>query len=103
MSVNTDRERLWSSGRWPVVAAALALMTFIAIESFAVTTVLPVVATDLDGLQWYSVAYAATLTAALVGMIAGGSWADRAGVTIPLMGVERCSFSASACARSPPT
>ncbi|MEG9227608.1 MFS transporter [Aeromicrobium sp. Sec7.5] len=61
-------------------------MTFIAIESFAVTTVLPVVATDLDGLQWYSVAYAATLTAALVGMIAGGSWADRAGVTIPLMG-----------------
>ena len=85
MSVSTDRERLWSSGRWPVVAGALALMTFIAIESFAVTTVLPVVATDLDGLRWYSVAYAATLTAALVGMIAGGSWADRAGVTLPLM------------------
>ena len=85
MSVNIDRERLWSSGRWPVVAGALALMTFIAIESFAVTTVLPVVATDLDGLKWYSVAYAATLTAALVGMITGGSWADRVGVTIPLI------------------
>jgi MFS family permease len=85
MSMNADQERLWSSGRWPVVAAALALMTFIAIESFAVTTVLPVVAADLDGLRWYSVAYAATLTAALVGMIAGGAWADRDGVTVPLM------------------
>lgn len=85
MSADLERERLWGSGRGPVVAGTLALMTFIAIESFAVTTVLPVVAADLDGLQWYSVAYAATITAALVGMVVGGSWADRAGVATPLV------------------
>ena len=85
MSTGTHHERLWSAERWPVVAGTLALMTFIAIESFAVTTVLPVVAADLDGLRWYSVAYAATLTAALVGMVTGGSWVDQAGVTTPLL------------------
>lgn len=84
MSVDTGGERLWTSQRWPVVTGSLALMTFIAIESFAVTTILPAVAADLDGLRWYSFAYAATITAALIGMITGGVWADRAGITTPL-------------------
>ncbi|WP_277051426.1 MFS transporter [Ruania albidiflava] len=60
-------------------------MTSIAFESFAVTTVLPVAMTDLDGAQWYSLAYAATITAALVGMVIGGNWSDRSGPRRPLV------------------
>lgn len=67
-----------------VALSVLGLMTFIAFESFAVTTALPVVATDLRAEQWYPLAYAATLTTALVGMTIGGSWADRRGVSMPL-------------------
>ena len=57
-------ERLWSRGTRPVVAATLGLMTAIAVESFAVTTVLPVVAAELDATAWYSLAFAATITTA---------------------------------------
>ncbi|WP_206682239.1 MFS transporter [Dietzia sp. B19] len=78
-------ERLWSPDTRPFIASVLALMTFIAFESFAVTTVLPVAMSDLDGAQWYSFAYAATITAALVGMVIGGNWADRSGPRTPLI------------------
>lgn len=79
------RERLWTAKTWPFIASVLALMTFIAFESFAVTTVLPVAMTDLGGPRWYSLAYAATITAGLVGMVIGGNWSDRAGPRRPLI------------------
>ena len=47
--------------------------------AFAVTTVLPVAMADLDGVRWYSLAYAGTITAALVGMIIAGPRVDRHG------------------------
>ncbi|SEE94757.1 MFS transporter [Ruania alba] len=78
------RESLWTPSTWPFITSVLALMTFIAFEAFAVTTVLPVAMTELGGPQWYSLAYAATMTAALVGMVTGGNWADHAGPRAPL-------------------
>ena len=60
-------------------------MTFIAFESFAVTTVLPVAVADLGDTGWYSFAYAATITTALIGMVVGGNWADRSGPRTPLV------------------
>lgn len=59
-------------------------MTFIAFEFYAMATVLPVVAADLGATRWYSLAYAASATTGLIGMIVGGSWADRRGITVPL-------------------
>lgn len=67
-----------------IALSVLGLMTFIAFESFAITTALPVVARDLHAEQWYPLAYAATLTTALLGMTIGGNWADRRGVGVPL-------------------
>lgn len=68
----------------PLVAGVLGLMTFIAFESFAVTTALLVVAAHLAAEQWYSLAFTATLTTGIVGMTIGGNWADRRGVVVPL-------------------
>lgn len=80
-----NREQLWTRQTAPFIAGTLTLMTFIAFESFAVTTILPVVIADLGGTGWYSFAYAATITTALIGMVIGGNWADQSGPRTPLM------------------
>lgn len=87
MSARTPdlQEKLWTARTWPFIASVLALMTFIAFESFAVTTVLPVAMADLGDIGWYSFAYAATITTALIGMVVGGNWADRSGPRVPLI------------------
>lgn len=77
--------RLWTAENWPFILSVLGLMTFIAFESFAVTTILPVAMSDLGGARWYSLAYSATITAALVGMVIGGNWCDRSGPHRPLL------------------
>lgn len=76
--------RLWTAQRVPFLVSALGLMTFIALEFFAVTTVLPVVVADLHGEQWYALASAAAVVAGLLGMTLAGGWADRAGPRTPL-------------------
>lgn len=78
-------DRLWTAASWPLIAASLTLVALIAFESFAVTTVLPVVARDLGGEHWYSFAFAGTLTSGLVAMALAGGWADRAGTNRPLL------------------
>ncbi|MBM6591534.1 MFS transporter [Brevibacterium sp. RIT 803] len=79
-------------------------MGFIAFESFAVTTVLPVAMTDLDGQNWYSMSYAATITTGLVGYVIAGMWIDAHGVRKPLaiggalfvLGIAVCALAPSA-------
>ena len=76
--------RLWSAGTAPFILGAFLQMTFIAVEAFAVTTVLPGAMADLEAESWYSLAFAATISTSLVGMVVGGNWADRSGPRPPL-------------------
>lgn len=69
--------------RW-VTLGSVALIFLVAIQSLAVTTVMPIVSADLDGESLYAVAFAATLATSVVGMVAVGAWCDRAGVLLPL-------------------
>lgn len=78
------RARLWTPSLAPVVLGTLLIITCVAFESYAITTALPTVVRDLGGDDWYSAAYAATITTSLVGMVVGGAWADRGRVTTPL-------------------
>lgn len=84
-SASDRQDRLWTRQTWPFIASVLALMTFIAFESFAVTTILPVAVAELGDTAWYSFAYAATITTALIGMVIGGNWGDRSGPRTPLI------------------
>lgn len=77
--------RLWTARTWPFIVSTLVLMTSIAFEAFAITTVLPVAMADLGGVQWYSLAFSATITAGLVGMVVGGNWSDHSGPRRPLL------------------
>lgn len=73
-----DRERVW------VTIGAIALIFLAAIESLAVTTVMPVVSAALDGEALYAVAFAGTLATSVIGMVACGAWSDARGPRGPL-------------------
>lgn len=45
----------------------------------AVTTVMPTISRELDGISLYALAFAAPLASGVVGMVAAGSWSDRRG------------------------
>src|SRR3546814_11666853 len=67
-----------------VTAGAVALIFLAAIQSLAVTTVMPVVSADLDGDALYAIAFSGTLATSVIGMVAVGAWCDRGGVLVPL-------------------
>ncbi|MFJ3959207.1 MFS transporter [Arthrobacter sp. NPDC090010] len=63
---------------------ACALVFLAAFESMAVTTVMPLVAKDLDGSALYALAFAGPLASGVVGMVLAGAWTDRRGPALPL-------------------
>ena len=62
-----------------------ALCAFVAFEATAVTTVMPSVAAQLDGVGLYALSFAAPLASGVVGMVAAGGWSDRRGPIAPLV------------------
>ena len=62
-----------------------SLVFLAAFEALAVTTVMPIVTADLGGRALYSLAFAATVAAGVVGMVVSGAWADRQGPRRPLL------------------
>lgn len=81
---HSDPASIWQSRFVWVTVGAVALIFLAAIQSLAVTTVMPVVSADLDGDRLYAVAFAGTLATSVIGMVAVGSWCDRGGVLAPL-------------------
>lgn len=84
MSAEVRALTIWDRERLGISLGAAALIFLAAIESLAVTTVMPVVAEDLDGMALYAVAFAGTLATSVIGMVAAGAWSDRAGPRRPL-------------------
>nr|WP_246416250.1 MFS transporter [Nocardioides luti] len=62
-----------------------SLIAFVAFEAMAVTTVMPSVAAELDGVALYALSFAAPLASGVVGMVAAGLWSDRRGPALPLV------------------
>lgn len=78
------RESVWGPGYLAVTIGALSLVFLAAIESLAVTTVMPIVSRELDGAVLYAAAFAGTLATSVIGMVAAGAWCDRASPLGPL-------------------
>ncbi|KQS73250.1 MFS transporter [Modestobacter sp. Leaf380] len=66
-------------------AGLLVLITFVAFESMAVSTAMPTVVRELDGLAWYAWPFTAFLVAQVVGMVLGGDVSDRRGARVALL------------------
>jgi MFS family permease len=73
------------SYRLPVIGI-VAVVTVVAIEAMAVTTVMPTVVRSLHGLRYYSWGFTAYLLADVVGMVDAGRRTDRHGPTPSLLG-----------------
>ncbi|MFB4305117.1 MFS transporter [Actinomadura sp. GTD37] len=61
------------------------VVTLLAFESMAVGTVMPVVASDLNGLSLYAWGFSATLITSLLSTVLAGGWIDRSGPVRPFM------------------
>jgi len=57
----------------------VALISLIAFEALAVTTAMPTVARELDGLKLYALAFGGVLATSVIGMTLSGRWSDRSG------------------------
>ena len=80
----TEAPGIWQSRYIWVTVGAVALIFLAAMQSLAVTTVMPVVSDDLDGDRLYAVSFAGILATSVIGMVAVGAWCDRGGVLAPL-------------------
>lgn len=75
---------VWKGRYAGVTIGAVALIFLAAIESLAVTTVMPIVSAELHGESLYAVAFGGTLATGVIGMVAAGAWSDRVGPRLPL-------------------
>ncbi|MBT0995801.1 MFS transporter [Cellulomonas sp. DKR-3] len=80
-----------------------ALVFLAAFESLAVTTIMPAVSLELHGAALYAVAFAAPLASGVVGMVAAGAWADRAGPARPLVAAASAFVAGLVVAGTAPT
>ncbi|MEV7633366.1 MFS transporter [Microbacterium sp. NPDC089318] len=79
MTTGTEAATIWDRTRLGITLGSVVLIFLAAIEALAVTTVMPVVSADLHGEALYAVAFSGTLATSVIGMVAAGSWSDRAG------------------------
>ena len=53
---------------------AFSLIVIAAFEALAVTTVMPTISRELDGLTLYALSFSAPLASGVIGMVAAGQW-----------------------------
>lgn len=74
----------WSARYRTTTIGVFALAFLVAFESLAVTTVMPVVADDLDGLRVYGLAFAMPMAVSVFGLTLAGPWMDNRGPAQPM-------------------
>jgi MFS family permease len=77
--VDGARETVFSPRYRGISIGAVMSVTVVAFQSLGVGTVMPAVARDLGGLEHYGWAFSAFMLASLIGSVAAGQTADRAG------------------------
>lgn len=80
-----DHQGILSRTYFKTTAATFSLIVIVAFEALALVTVMPSIAEELDGVNYYSLAFAAPLAGGIVGMVLAGIWTDRVGPTVPLI------------------
>jgi MFS family permease len=74
---------LWVPERRGLTTGLVLTITFIAVEALAVVTIMPQVAHDLGGLDLYGWVFSSFMLGSLIGTVAAGREADRAGPARP--------------------
>ena len=78
-------DRLWDPERRLLLVGIVCLITVVATEAMAVSTVMPLVEDDLGDIWLYGWAFSAFYLGDLVGIVLGGRAADRVAPVVPLL------------------
>lgn len=81
---STLGDGLFSPGRRTLTFGLVLTITLVAFESLAISTVMPLVAQDLGGLELYGWVFSAFFLASIVGIVVIGGLLDRSGLVRPM-------------------
>ena len=91
-----------STGRRALKVGLVSVVTLVAFESLAVTTILPEVESDLGGIAWYGWVTAAFFLGTMIGIVFAGEQADRRGAGPPyLLGLVLFAIGLLVCGFAP--
>lgn len=76
---------IFSSQYRALTIGMLVLIALGAFEALAVTTAMPTISAELDGIRLYALAFAAPLATGVLAMVIIGNWSDRSGPRLPLL------------------
>ncbi len=82
---DNPRDGLWSAGRRALTIGLILTITLVAVEALAISTIMPIVAAELGGLELYGWVFSAFLLASLVGIAVVGGLVDRLGLIVPFV------------------
>jgi MFS family permease len=74
---------LWSAQRRSLTIGLVLTITLVAFEALAISTIMPTVARELDGLQLYGWVFTSFLLGSLIGIVVVGGAIDRSGLALP--------------------
>jgi MFS family permease len=74
---------LWSRGRRSLTAGLVLTITLVAFEALAVSTIMPIVARELGGIELYGWVFTAFMLGSLIGIVVVGGLIDRRGLGGP--------------------
>ncbi|HEX4979355.1 MAG TPA: MFS transporter [Acidimicrobiales bacterium] len=85
MSDGDPEERIWASDRRGLAVGLVLSITMLAFETLGVSTAMPIVADDLDGVGLYGWTFTAALLGSLIGIALAGARVDRLGPGKPFV------------------
>jgi MFS family permease len=74
---------LWSPGRRSLTVGLVLTITLVAFEALAVSTIMPIVARELNGIELYGWVFTAFMLGSLIGIVLVGGIIDRRGLGGP--------------------
>ena len=78
-------DSLWSPGRRALTIGLVLNVTIVASEALAVSTIMPIVARDLGGIDLYGWVFSGFFLGSLLGIVVAGMLIDRGGLTKPFV------------------
>ena len=82
-TARADGGGLWSPGRRSLTVGLVLTITLVAFEALAVSTIMPIVAEELNGIELYGWVFTAFMLGSLIGIVLVGGLIDRRGLGGP--------------------
>lgn len=76
---------LWSAGNRGLTTGLVLTITLVAFEALAISTVMPIVARELGGIELYGWVFTAFMLGSLIGIVVSGGIIDRRGLGGPFL------------------